>query len=299
MLIVAIVIYFATSILPGDVASRLLGRNPDPTSLAILQRRLGLDLPLGVRFLNWIGHMLMGDPGVSLISGQPVSEIVGRTLYNSSLLAVLALLIYLPIAVIPAAIQAVYADRKTDHAISGAALGIMSLPDFLLGTFILLALAAWWPLFPPRSTIDSSSSAVETLQALVLPALTIALVMGTYATRYLRENLIEVLNSDYVRMARLNGIRESTVLWRHAFPNALVPTLNVTSLSLTYLFGGVVVVEKVFAFPGFGSLLVSSLMQLDVPVIQATVLVAAAIYIVGNLVADILTVMVNPRLRFQ
>jgi peptide/nickel transport system permease protein len=299
MLIVAVIIYFATAILPGDVASRLLGRNPDLTSLAILQQRLGLDLPLGIRFLNWIGHMLMGDPGVSLISGQPVSEIVGRTLYNSSLLAILALLIYFPIAVIPAAIQAIYADRKADHAISGVALGIMSLPDFLLGTFILLAFAAWWPLFPPRSTIDGTSSAVETLRALVLPALTIALVMGTYATRYLRENLIEVLNSDYVRMARLNGIRESTVLWRHAFPNALVPTLNVTSLSLTYLFGGVVVVEKVFAFPGFGSLLVSSLMQLDVPVIQATVLVAAAIYIAGNLVADLLTVMVNPRLRFQ
>ncbi|HVZ00800.1 MAG TPA: ABC transporter permease [Dongiaceae bacterium] len=299
MLIVAVVIYFATAILPGDVASRLLGRSPDPTALAILQKRLGLDVPLVFRFLKWLGHVLIGDPGVSLISGQPVAEIVGRTLWNSSLLALLALLIYLPIAVIPAAIQAIYADRKTDHAISGAALGIMSLPDFLLGTFLLLAFAAWWPIFPPRSTIDETSGALDVLRALVLPAVTIALVMGTYATRYLRENLIEVLNSDYVRMARLNGIRESTVLWRHAFPNALVPTLNVTSLSLTYLFGGVVVVEKVFAFPGFGNLLVSSLMQLDVPVIQATVLVAAAIYVAGNLVADLLTVMVNPRLRYQ
>lgn len=299
LMIVAIVIFFATAILPGDVASRLLGRSPDPTSLALLQTRLGLDLPLPVRFLNWIGHLLIGDPGVSLISGQPVLEMVGRTLWNSFLLSVMALLIYLPIAIIPAAIQAVHADEKTDHAISGAALGIMSLPDFLLGTFLLLTFAAWWPILPPRSTIDESSSALETLGALVLPAVTIALVMGTYAMRFLRDSLIEVLNSDYVRMARLNGVRESTVLWRHAFPNALVPTLNVTSLSLTYLFGGVVVVEKVFAFPGFGSLLVSSLMQLDVPVIQATVLVAAAIYIVGNLVADILTVIVNPRLRYQ
>lgn len=299
MLIVAVVVYFATAVLPGDVATRLLGRAPDPAAVALLQERLGLNVPLGFRFLTWLGHILVLNPGVSLISGQPVSEMIGRTLWNSSRLSALALLFYLPIAIVPAAIQAIYANRKVDHAISGVALGIMSLPDFLLGTFLLLAFAAWWPILPPRSTIDFTSSSLEVFQALLLPAMTIALVMGTYATRYLRESLIEVLNSDYVRMARLNGVRERTVLWRHAFPNALVPTLNVTSLSLTYLFGGVVVVEQVFAFPGFGSLLVSSLMQLDVPVIQATVLVAAAIYIAGNLIADILTVLVNPRLRYR
>jgi len=299
MLIVATVVFLATTILPGDVATRLLGRAPDPTALALLRARLGLDLPLAVRFVHWIGHLLQGDPGVSLISGQPVTEIVGRTLWNSSLLAGLTLLIYLPIAVIPAVIQAVHADGKIDHGISGITLGIMSMPDFLLGTFLLLAFASWLPLFPPRSTIDESSSVLETLGALILPAVTIALVMGTYAIRFLRDSLIEELSSDYIRMARLNGVRESTILWKHAIPNALVPTLNVTSLSLTYLFGGVVVVEQVFAFPGFGGLLVSSLMQLDVPVIQATVLMASAIYIVGNLLADILTLVVNPRLRYQ
>jgi peptide/nickel transport system permease protein len=138
---------------------------------------------------------------------------------------------------------------------------------------------------------------LETIRALILPATTVALVMGTYAMRYLRDSLIEALDTEYVRIARLNGIPERRVLWRHALPNALIPAINITSLNLTYLFGGVVVVEQVFAFPGFGALLVGSLMQLDIPVVQATVLIAAAVYILGNLLADVAAMALNPRLR--
>jgi peptide/nickel transport system permease protein len=222
---------------------------------------------------------------------------VGQRLWNSSLLAAVAFLLYVPIAVLPAAVQAMRADRPLDQAISSVSLGLLSIPDFLLGTVLLLLFAWALPLLPVRSTIDGAMSGTEVLEALVLPAGTIALVMGTYAMRYLRDSLIEVLGSDHIRMARLNGLSEARILWRHALPNALVPFLNITSLNLTYLFGGVVVVEQVFAFPGFGALLVGALMQLDIPLVQATVLIAAAVYIGGNLLADLLALLFNPRLR--
>jgi peptide/nickel transport system permease protein len=202
-----------------------------------------------------------------------------------------------PLAVLPAILQAVHRDSPLDQAISAISLAILSIPDFLLATLLLIAFVVVFPVAPARSVIDAASTRAETLQALILPAVTIALVMGTYAMRYLRDSLIEVLQTDYIRMARLNGIPAARLIWRHAVPNALVPFLNVTALNLTYLFGGVVVIEQVFSFPGFGALMVGALLQLDVPVIQATVLIAAAIYVLGNLAADLVAMLLNPRLR--
>lgn len=296
LLIVSAVIFGITEVLPGDVATRILGRAPSPDQLELLRERLGLDQPLAWRYLDWLGDLLTGDLGVSLVTGQRVSEMLGSRLANTSLLAAFAFLLYLPIAVLPAILQAMHRDRSIDQAISAVSLMVLSIPDFLIGTILLILFAGKLAVLPPRSTIDAASTWWQVLQALVLPGLTIALVMGTYAMRYLRDSLIEVLDSDYVRMARLNGLSERTVLWRHALPNALVPAINITSLNLTYLFGGVVVVEQVFAFPGFGALLIGSLMQLDIPVIQITVLTAAAVYILGNLVADILALLLNPKL---
>jgi peptide/nickel transport system permease protein len=153
------------------------------------------------------------------------------------------------------------------------------------------------PLLPAISLVDQSSTALEYFRAMTLPAITLAIVMAVYAVRMLRDNLIEVLGSDYVRMAELKGLSRRRVLLRHALPNALVPTLNITALNLAYLIGGVVVVEKVFSYPGFGSLLVDSLQLRDIPVIEATVLIAAAVYIAANLLADVGAILLNPRLR--
>ena len=297
LVIVSAIIFGITVILPGDVATRILGRVPSPDQLAILRTQLGLDQPLPLRYFSWITGFATGDLGTSLISGQPVSDIITRRLGNTALLAGLSLTIYFPLAVLPAIVQAVHRDDPLDHAISAITLGLLSLPDFLLATILLIVFAVWIPIAPARSTIDSFSTVAETLGALILPAMTVALVMGTYAIRYLRDSLIEVLDTEYIRMARLNGIGEARILWRHALPNALIPTINITSLNVTYLFGGVVIVEQVFVFPGFSGLLVDSLMLLDTPVIQATVLIAAAVYIVGNFVSDILSMLLNPRLR--
>jgi peptide/nickel transport system permease protein len=294
---VAALVFAATTFLPGDVAGRVLGRNPDPQQLEILRARLGLDQPPLMRFVDWFTDVLRGDLGVSLVSGQPVAEIISHRLANSAWLAALALALYVPIAAIPAILQALRPDGWRDQVLSILSLCLVSVPDFLLATglLILFALTLGWA--PAHSTIDSAMSAGERLAALALPALTVAIVMGTYAARYLRDSLIEILQSDFIRMARLNGVSEVRILWRHALPNALVPALNITALNLTYLFGGVVVIEQVFGFPGFGALMVAGLMQLDIPVVQATVVIAAAAYVLGTLAADLAALALNPRLR--
>jgi peptide/nickel transport system permease protein len=194
-------------------------------------------------------------------------------------------------------IQAVRRDRAIDHGFSVVTLVLLSMPDFLLGTVLLILFVIMIPVLPAMSLVDASSGAGEYLRAMTLPALTLAIVMAVYAVRMLRDNLIEVLDSDYVRMAELKGLSAGRVLLRHALPNALVPTLNVTALNLAYLVGGVVVVEKIFGYPGFGSLLVDALQLRDLPLIEATIMISASVYIVANLLADVGAILLNPRLR--
>ena len=297
LLLVSIIIFAAVEILPGDVATRILGREATPESLATLRTQLHLDVPAPVRYLHWLGGILRGDFGVALTSSRPISEIVAPDLFNTLVLALAAFLLYLPLAVVPALIQAVRRDRPIDHGLSTITLVLLSTPDFLLATILLFAFAMQARLLPSMSTVVESSTLVEYLRAIALPALTLAIVMAVYAVRMLRDNLIEVLDSEYVRMAELKGLSRRRVLLRHALPNALIPSLNVTALNVGYVIGGVVVVEKVFSYPGLGSRLVNALQLLDYPLFEATVLIAAGFYIVANLLADIGAILLNPRLR--
>ncbi len=297
LLIVSALIFLILEVLPGDVASRILGRDATPETLALLRAQLHLNDPALTRYLRWLAGMATGDFGTALTSSRPIVEILEPRILNTVLLAGYAFLLYLPLALIPALIQAVLRDRPSDHALSAVTLVLLSMPDFLIATLLLICFVITVPLLPAMSLVDQSSSAIEYLRAMTLPAVTLAIVMAVYAVRMLRDNLIEVLGSDYVRMAELKGLSRRKVLLRHALPNALVPTLNVTALNLAYLIGGGVVVEKVFSYPGFGSLLVDSLQLRDVPLIEATVLIAAAVYIAANLLADIGAILLNPRLR--
>jgi len=297
LLLVSLIIFCMLEVLPGDVASRILGRDATAETLVQLRTELGLDRPAPVRYLAWLGGLVTGDLGQSLVSSRPVSEILGPRIFNTVLLSVYAFVIYLPLTVVPALLQALYRDRSTDHAFSVVTLVLLSLPDFLLATILLLTFVVMIPILPAISLVDETSTAWEYFTAMTLPALTLAIVMAVYAVRMLRDNLIEVLDSDYIRMAELKGLSRRRVLLRHALPNALVPTLNVTALNLAYLVGGVVVVEKVFSYPGFGSLLVDSLQLRDLPVIEATVMIAAFVYVAANLIADVAAILLNPRLR--
>ncbi|UVK43873.1 ABC transporter permease [Mesorhizobium sp. AR07] len=297
LLIVSLIVFAMLEVLPGDVASRILGRDATPEALALLRTKLGLDHAAPIRYLAWLGGLLSGDLGQSLVSNRPVTSILGQRIFNTVLLSTYALLLYLPLTIIPALLQALNRDKPLDHALSVVTLVLLSLPDFLLATLLLLAFVVMLPLLPAISLVDATSSAWEYIRAMTLPALTLAIVMSVYAVRMLRDNLIEVLDSDYIRMAELKGLSRRRVLLRHALPNALVPTLNITALNLAYLVGGVVVVEKVFSYPGFGSLLVDSLQLRDLPVIEATVMIAAFVYVAANLMADVAAILINPRLR--
>lgn len=297
LLLVSLIVFSVLEILPGDVATRILGRDATPEALDLLRGELGLDRPAAVRYLDWLGGLMTGDLGRSLVSSRPLSEILAPRIFNTVMLSLYAFVLYLPLTVIPAVIQAMTRDRAPDHAFSVVTLVLLSMPDFLLATILLLAFVLWVPVLPAMSLVDATSGFTEYMRAMTLPAVTLAIVMAVYAVRMLRDNLIEVLDSDYVRMAELKGLSRARVLLRHALPNALVPTLNVTALNLAYLVGGVVVVEKVFSYPGFGTLLVDSLQLRDLPVIEATVMIAALVYVAANLVADVAAILLNPRLR--
>jgi len=297
LLLVSLIIFFVLEILPGDVASRILGRDATPETLNALREKLGLYDPAIVRYWRWLSHFVAGNFGESLVSSRPVTEILAPRIFNTVVLSAYAFLLYLPLTVLPAIIQAIRRDGPSDHALSVVTLVLLSMPDFLLATILLFLFVVVFRFFPAISLVDHSSTAADYLMATTLPALTLAIVMAVYAVRMLRDNLIEVLDSDYIRMAELKGLSARRVLLRHALPNALVPTLNVTALNLAYLVGGVVVVEKVFSYPGFGSQLVDSLQLRDLPVIESTVMIAAVVYVGANLMADIASVLLNPRLR--
>lgn len=297
LLLVSFIVFGMLEILPGDVASRILGRDATPEALAVLRAKLALDQPAVWRYGHWLSGVLSFDLGQSLVSGRRVTDILGPRIYNTVLLSIYAFILYIPLTVIPAMIQAVKRDRMVDHGFSALTLVLLSMPDFLLATVLLILFVITIPVLPAMSIVDQTSGWHEYFRAMTLPAVTLAVVMAVYAVRMLRDNLIEVLDSDYVRMAELKGLPPARVLLRHALPNALVPTLNVTALNLGYLVGGVVVVEKVFGYPGFGSLLVDSLQLRDLPVIEATIMIASTVYIAANLLADVGAILLNPRLK--
>ncbi len=297
LLLVSAVIFGMIEVLPGDVASRSLGRSATPESLAMLRGQLNLDAPAVERYLGWLAGMVRGDFGLALTSKRPIVEILAPRIVNTLILSGIAFVLYIPLALVRAMVQAVNRDRLVDHGFSTVTLVLLSTPDFLLGTLLLIGFVVLIPVLPATSLVEGTTDFLGWVRALVLPSVTLAIVMAVYAVRMLRDNMIEVLEAEYIRMAELKGLSKRTVLLRHALPNALVPTLNVTALNLGYLIGGVVIVEKVFSYPGFGSLLVDSLQLRDIPLIEATVLIAAAVYVGANLLADVGAILLNPRLR--
>jgi peptide/nickel transport system permease protein len=297
LLAVSCIIFVATEILPGDVAARALGRFATDEAKQIFRQQLNLDRPVPERYVIWLGRAVRGDFGRSIINQLPVSRVVSPKVVNTFTLAVYAFVLYVPLSVALAAFAAVFRDRPIDAAISVLTLVGLSIPEFVLATILLILFAVNWRIFPVLSVIETANTLPEIIRTLTLPAVTLAVAMSVYAIRMLRDNLIEVLDSEYIRMATLKGLPRYRVVLRHALPNALVPALNVTALNLAYLIGGVVVVERVFSINGIGSLLVESIFLRDAPLIEATALLVSAVYILANLFADVMAILLNPRLR--
>ena len=299
LLIVSALIYGFLEMLPGDVATRMLGRTATPETLANLREQLGLNEPALKRYFLWLYNIFQGDFGTALTSKRPISEILAPKIFNTLILSGCAFILYLPLSFITALLQAYYKNKNIDISLSIITLIILSLPDFIIGTIMIIVFVVVFPIFPAISLVGEYSDLSEWFMALVMPSITLALVMSVYAVRMLRDNLIEVLDSEYIFMAKLKGLSKSTVLIKHALPNAIIPTLNVTALNLGFLIGGVVIVEKIFTFPGFGNLLIDSIKFRDLPLVEATILIAAAFYIFANLLTDILSIIFNPKLRKQ
>ena len=297
LFLVSVLVFVAIEIIPGDAATRYLGRDATPEAVAVLRARMHLDTPAHVRYFRWIRGVVAGDLGTSLVSDRPVTDVLAPKIRNTAILAVVAFLVYLPLAVVPAAFAALNRDRLPDHVITSVDLLAVSIPPFLLATLLLVLFVVVLPWLPAISAVTRESTVGEYARARCLPASTMAISMAACTVRMLRDNLIEVLESDYVRMAELKGMSRRRVLLHHALPNALGPSLNITALNIAFLVSGVVVVEKVFAFPGLGRTLVDSLLVEDQPVVQATVLLASTVYIAANLAADLGTMLLNPRLR--
>jgi len=295
--VVSAVIFLAVEMLPGDIATEILGQSATPETVAALRRSLGLDQPLPTRYANWLGGILTGDFGTSLANGRDISELVGARFANSLFLAAVAALVAVPLSVALGLLAALLPDSFYDRAVNAVTLVSISFPEFFLAYILIAFLSVEAGLFPSLANLDTGMDLSERLYRIVLPALTLILVVIAHMMRMTRASILNVMASPYIEMARLKGASRLRVITRHALPNAWAPIINVVVLNLAYLVVGVVVVEVVFVYPGLGQLMVDSVQKRDIPVVQACSLLFAATYILLNLTADILSILANPRLR--
>lgn len=297
LLAASALIFAGTQILPGDVAQSILGQSATPQALANLRAELGLDQPALTRYFSWLAGALQGDLGSALSNGQDIATSMSHRLGNTLFLAGTAAIIAVPLALILGLVSVRYQGRWPDKVISGVTLATVSVPEFMLGYIAMFLLAVQFRVFPSVSTIHDGMSLGQQLHAIALPALVMVLVVLGHMMRMTRAAILNVMQSAYIETAELKGLRRFTIISRHALPNAIAPIVNVVMLNLAYLVVGVVVVEVVFVYPGMGQYLVDHVSKRDVPVVQACGLVFAAVYIGMNMIADIVALLANPRLR--
>ena len=297
LLAASVMIFAGTQILPGDVAQSILGQSATPQALANLRAELGLNEPVVSRYFSWLFGALQGDLGTALTNGQDIATAMGRRLGNTLFLAGWAALVSVPLAIILGLIAVRYAGKWPDRLISGVTLATVSVPEFLLGYILMFYVGVKLGWFPTVSTVYDGMSLGAKLNAIALPVMVLVLVVLGHMMRMTRAAILNVMQSAYVETAELKGMRPFRIIWRHALPNAVAPVVNVVMLNMAYLVVGVVVVEVVFVYPGMGQYLVDHVAKRDVPVVQACGLVFAAVYIGLNMLADVIAILANPRLR--
>lgn len=290
-------IFIGTNILPGDVAQSILGQSATPEALANLRRDLGLNEPALTRYFDWLFAAMQGDLGVALTNGRDIAESLGTRLSNTLFLAFWAAIVSVPLAILLGLLAVRFKDRWPDKLISGTTLASISIPEFLIGYVLMFYLGVQLRWFPSVAAIREGMSLGEQLNVIALPVMVLTLVVLAHMMRMTRAAILNVMQSAYIETAELKGLSGLQIIWRHAFPNAIAPIVNVVMLNLAYLVVGVVVVEVVFVYPGMGQYLVDHVAKRDIPVVQACGLIFAAVYIGLNLVADLVSILANPRLR--
>lgn len=297
--LVSILTFLATAAL-GDPVRAILGRdyNSNPGRVAQLEEQLGADKGLVPRYFDWLGGLLTADPGTSLANQRPVGELISGNVANTAFLVVLSALVMIPLAFAIAMISVHYRRKRPDTVIQTILLAMAGLPEFVIGVLLIALLATTvFKVFPAVTISSPTGHPWDNPEAMVLPTLTLVLAVAPYVSRIVRASLLEVIDSDYVELARLKGIPEPVVMRKHALLNAIVPGIQVIALQLAWLAGGVVVVETLFSYPGVGLQLVDSVRNHDVPMVQALSMIIAGVYVVVNLLADVLSILLTPRAR--
>ena len=297
LILVSILVFLATQAL-GDPARAILGRNATPASLAALRHQLHLDRPVFDQYLTWVTGLLHGNLGTSLAAQEPVTKLLSPKLVNSAVLVALAAVLSIPLSIAIGAYAALKREKVFDQTSSNLLLALAALPEFVVAMLLVILFATTvFHVLPAISTVPPGSRPWNNWVALVLPTITLVIIVVPYIARIMRASMIEVLESDYVEMARLKGLPERTVLVRHALPNALGPVFQVIALNLAYLAGGIIIIEVVFNYAGIGSAVQEAVLNHDLPVVQALAMLIAAVYVILNLLADVATILVTPKLR--
>ncbi|WP_372731322.1 ABC transporter permease [Novosphingobium sp.] len=295
--LVSAVIFTISGLLPGDAAQELLGQGATPEQIAALRQEMGLDRPALVRYFEWLASIVAGDPGQSLVANKPVAEIISERLPNTLILAGLTTLFSVPIAFLVGIWSAITRGRAADRALNVMTLAMVALPEFLVATIAVLIFSVKLLWLPSITIVPQDPTLWEFLRAYAMPVMVLGVGVIAQLGRMIRAAIIAELDRPYVEMARLKGVSQSRLIFRHVLPNAVGPIVNAMALSLSYLFGGAIIVETIFSYPGLASLMVNAVTSRDMPLLQACAMIFCAAYLLLVLIADTVAILANPRLR--
>ncbi|MGB5708755.1 MAG: ABC transporter permease, partial [Arenicellales bacterium] len=297
LIVVSIIVFLATSILPGDVAQIILGQSATPETLAALRAELGMDQPGYIRYFSWLGDMMSGDLGISKAGGATIASLIGGRLGNTMMMAGWVAVISIPISVALGLWAAMHPGTWLDRIVTFGTLSLISVPEFFIATVLVLILAVQLHWLPSTAYMTGEESFLELMKALAMPLITLVIVVSAQMIRMTRAGILNVMNSPYIEMAILKGVPRGRIILRHAFFNAIGPIINVIALNLAYLVSGVVIVETIFAYPGLAKLMIDGVQTRDLPLVQACAMIFCGTYVILILLADVGSIVSNPRLR--
>ncbi len=298
MWVVSLMVFGTTEVLPGDVATAILGQSATPEALTAIRQELGLDRPALIRYIEWLGNLVTGDLGKSLATGRQITELIGERLGKTLTLAMMTAALAVPLAIFLGLIAAIFPGSFFDRGISMGTLCLVSVPEFFTASLLVLIFAVTLHWLPAISYITADQSLLKLLRNLTLPIMTLTASIMAHMTRMTRTAVLNVVSSSYIEMAILKGVPRLQIVLRHALLNALAPIFNVVALNLAYLISGVVIVETVFAYPGIAKLMIDAVSTRDIPLVQACAMIFCCTYVGLNLLADLFSILTNPRLRF-
>ncbi len=297
MVVVSVIVFVMTSILPGDVAQIVLGQSATPETLAALRAELGLDQPAYIRYFQWLGDMFTGDLGTSKAGGAAISDLIGGRFANTMLMAGFVALISIPISIFLGLWAAMHPGTWLDRFVTFGTLATISVPEFFIATLMVLILAVNLNWLPSTALLRDEMTFFELISGLAMPIITLVIVVSAQMIRMTRAGILNVMSSPYIEMAILKGVARRRIILRHAFFNAIGPIINVIALNLAYLVSGVVIVETIFAYPGLAKLMIDGVQTRDLPLVQACAMIFCGTYVILILIADIGSIVSNPRLR--